>query len=189
MPSVANGAGNGEIDPVALSASARWMPVSCACRRAQNATGDGAGRNVQHSRSRSADSRVRTSRSRPWSYHSRRPSSSGSGPATSTAFRIGSARRSATCAPAQRWTSPMWRTRSRICHSGQVGMGTPSPVLDAVASRSSPSRRNAWRCSGSSTLGSLSVGWVEASRRSGSLFARLSPSLSPEGKLCAEVGG
>src|SRR5215475_15573994 len=46
MPSAAKSTGNGVIAPPADSASARWIAVSCACRRAQNASGDGAAKKV-----------------------------------------------------------------------------------------------------------------------------------------------
>src|SRR5215475_12644623 len=60
MPSAANWGANAG-SPVAPApaaaccASTRWIAVSCACRRAQNASGDGASRNVQQVMPGSAD--------------------------------------------------------------------------------------------------------------------------------------
>lgn len=54
MPSAAKAASYAGTASMAASASARWMTVSCACRQAQNASGDGAGRKVQQSRSTGA---------------------------------------------------------------------------------------------------------------------------------------
>ncbi len=58
IPSAAKSASYSGIVPAALSASARWMAVSWACRRAQNASGDGAGMNVGHVIAGSAVARV-----------------------------------------------------------------------------------------------------------------------------------
>ena len=56
IPSAANPGSKGVTMPAAASsASARWMAVSWAWRRVQNASGEGAGRNVAQARAGSAD--------------------------------------------------------------------------------------------------------------------------------------
>ena len=76
MPSAAKSASYSGIVPAALSASARWMAVSWACRRAQNASGDGAGMNVAHATAGSAVARVCTSAAWPSRNQASSPASS-----------------------------------------------------------------------------------------------------------------
>ena len=84
IPSSASARSNGVIGPPPDSTSARWMPVSWVCRRAQNASGEGAGRNVNADTSGSADESVSTSAACPARNHSTssapaRPAPSSSG--------------------------------------------------------------------------------------------------------------
>ena len=106
MPSAANSAWYSGVAPAALSASARWMAVSWACRRAQNASGDGAAMNVAHSTAGSAVARVFVSAAWPARNQASNPASSA--PPRRISSSGGPSRtwpgHSVMCRAAHRWT-------------------------------------------------------------------------------------
>lgn len=112
------------------------MVVSCACRRAQKASGEGAGRKLQQDRSGGAAASVSTRRRWPSlnQASSSAPSSSGRPP---SGWYAGYP--SATNAVAHRCTMPVCRTRSRTCHPGQVATLASGPACSAAAASDRPS--------------------------------------------------
>src|SRR5436190_368532 len=155
MPSTANAGSKPTCVPAADSASTRWIAVSCACRRAQNARGNGAGRNVQQVMSSRASRRAATSDEHPFLNHPTISPSPG-GSARVKPFAGADASASATYDVAQRWTPPWWPSRSRTVQPGQVGTAASRPARSAASARAAPLAAIASMCVVTSTAATMS---------------------------------
>ncbi len=149
IPSTANPGAYVGVRSPACSASARWIAASCAWRRAQNASGDGAGRKLQHCRSGGAARRAATSAACCSRYHS-----TGSPAGISTSSASGAAAGSARAkAAAQSCTPPVCASRSRTDQPGHAGTGAAGPARAAAAASAAPCRSSSSTCCVTSTPG------------------------------------